>query len=225
MPSPIVFLSGAGLPPWIWDEVRGSLPHDSVVAAYPTDSAASLRDYAEAVLAQAPAGEFTLVAHSLGGVVGSEVLAAAPGRVQGFLGVSGCLPGTGRSFLGSLPRPQGLLVSLLVRVLGTRPPEKQIRNGVGAGLDAATADRIVADFSPESQAVYRDAVSLHSFPARRGYVTTTRDKEFTPAVQERFRSRLGVDAWSRSIDTGHLPMLERPRELTDLIAEFVAQAS
>ncbi|MFD4182691.1 alpha/beta fold hydrolase [Rhodococcus sp. NPDC058514] len=221
--TPIVFLSGAGLPAWIWDEVRASLPVDSVVAGYPKLARATLRDYAEAVLAQAPDGEFTIVAHSIGGVVASEVVAVAPERVGGLLGVAASVPAAGRSFLGALPAPGRQIVGLIMRVAGTRPPEKVIRAGLCSGIGAADVARIVADFEPESQRLYRDRVSARVLPARTGYVMTTRDKEFPVALQGRYADELGA-GWRREVAAGHLPMLEDPATLSQILKEFVAGA-
>ncbi|MFC7449576.1 alpha/beta fold hydrolase [Rhodococcus daqingensis] len=221
--TPIVFLSGAGLPAWIWDEVRASLPVDSVVAAYPKQAGATLRDYAEAVLAQAPDGEFTVVAHSIGGVVASEVAAVAPTRVGGLLAVAASVPSAGRSFLGALPAPQRHIVGLIMRVAGTRPPEKAIRSGLCAGLGEDEVARIVADFAPESQRLYRDRVSARVFPARAGYVVTTADKEFPAALQGRYAAELGA-GWRREMATGHLPMLQEPAALSQILKEFAGVA-
>jgi pimeloyl-ACP methyl ester carboxylesterase len=219
--TPILFLSGAGLPAWIWDEVRASLPVDSVVAGYPKLSGASLRDYAEAVLGQAPDGEFSIVAHSIGGVVASEIVAVAPDRVAGLLGVAASVPAAGRSFLGALPAPQRLIVGLIMRVAGTRPPAKVIKSGLCAGIGESDVARIVADFEPESQRLYRDAVSARTLPARSGYVVTTADKEFPAALQGRYADELG-SGWRREMATGHLPMLEDPASLSQILKEFAA---
>ncbi|WP_051637423.1 alpha/beta fold hydrolase [Rhodococcus sp. UNC363MFTsu5.1] len=221
--TPIVFLSGAGLPAWIWDEVRASLPVDSVVASYPKHPDATLRDYAEAALAQAPDGEFTVVAHSIGGVVASEIAAVAPERVAGLLGVAASVPAAGRSFLGALPAPQRHIVGLIMRVAGTRPPEKAIRSGLCAGLGEDDVARIVADFAPESQRLYRDRVSARTLPTRIGYVVTTADKEFPAALQGRYADELGTP-WRREMATGHLPMLQDPATMGQILKEFAAGA-
>lgn len=204
----LVFLSGAGLPAWIWDEVREVLPVESLVVAYPKGSA-SLRAYAESALSQSPQ-RFTLVAHSVGGVVGSEMCALAPDRVEGFLGVSASLPPAGRSFVQAMPLPQRAILGLVLRLLGTRPPDKQIREGLCAGVSDDVAARIVADFAPESRALYTDAVSARSFPAASTYLVTKDDREFPAALQRRFAAELGGSA--ETLPTAHLPMLEDPAE-------------
>ncbi|MEV0246929.1 alpha/beta hydrolase [Nocardia sp. NPDC050712] len=217
--TPVLFLSGAGLPAWIWDDVRSALSAESVVAAYPKQAGASLRDYAEAALAQAPQGRFTVVAHSIGGVVAAELVAIAPDRVAAVLGVAASVPAPGTSFLGALPFPQRYVVGLIMRLAGTRPPAKAIRAGVGFGVEEVALQRLIDDFAPESQRLYRDPVSQRVFPARTGYVVTTEDREFPPALQRGYAAELG-SAPARELATGHLPMLQEPARLARLIEEL-----
>lgn len=216
MTSPLLFLSGAGLPAWIWDDVRAALP-TSTVAAYP--SAGSLRDYATKVLDEAPE-RFTVVAHSIGGVIAGQLVAQAPDRVDGLLAVAASIPRAGQSFLTALPFPQKLIVRAVIRLAGTKPPEKAIRAGLAAGLEKSLVDRIVGEFSPESADLYRDTVAQGTFPARRGYLTTTADKEFPVALQQVYAKNLDP-TWTHALPTGHLPMLESPGDLSLAIKTFL----
>lgn len=220
--SPIVFLSGAGLPEWIWDDIRAALPVDSMVPAYPKEDGATLGDYAEAVRSQVRWPVFTLVAHSAGGVVATELISRGPKRVDGFLAISASLPAAGQSFFSALPFPQKAILPVIVKMSGTRPPEKAMRSGLANGLDERLVDRIVREFSPESQRFYRDRVGAASYPSRSGYILTHSDREFPVSMQERFRKRLG-SGWTRSIETGHLPMVQKPAELGGYIREFIEQ--
>ena len=62
----LLFLGGAGLPAWIWDDVRRELEHElgtdtvMTVAPRPTN-AAGLRDYAEAAIQAVETDGFTIV--------------------------------------------------------------------------------------------------------------------------------------------------------------------
>ncbi|NIK55285.1 alpha/beta fold hydrolase [Kribbella shirazensis] len=217
MNSPLLFLSGAGLPAWIWDDIRAALPVETSVAAYPR--AGSLRDYATKVLAEAPE-RFVVVAHSIGGVIGTQLVAQAPSRVLGFVGVAASIPQPGQSFLGALPFPNRLLVGAVMRLAGTRPPAKVIRSGLATDLDDEQAARIVKEFSPESQRLYRDAVGDHRFPELRGYVQTTADKELPAALQTGYAANLGTTS-VRSLPTGHLPMLADPNALAAALQELL----
>lgn len=222
--EPLLLISGAGLPEWIWDDTRRTLgdEHDTRVAARPASAAtARLRDYAEAALASAPAGRFAIVAHSSGGVIGAEVARLVPNRVSAFLAVTAVVPKPGGSFISAMPLPNRWLLGVVMRVAGTRPPDAAIRHGIADGLDEPTTARIIADFAPESPALYRDATARTSLDGSRGYVLTSRDRELPPSLQRTFAGRLDA-SWSDELATGHLPMLEDPQALASSITSFLA---
>lgn len=216
----ILFLSGAGLSPRIWDGVREELALPSVVAPRPVGDTSSLRDHAAAAVAAVGSGTFMIVAHSIGGVVASEILRLVPERVTGLLAVSAVIPRAGRSFVSSMPAPHRWILPLALRLGGTRPPESAIRRGLGHGLDEKEVDRIVAEFTPESPRLYLDRALGHPWTGRAGYVTTSQDRELPPSMQRRFAERLGAE-WSAELATGHLPMLQDPTLTADTLRRFV----
>lgn len=224
MSIPLLFLSGAGLADWIWDDARSALPASvpSAVAWAPSPSSASLLDHAQRVLDEVSWPAFTVVAHSIGGVVATALANRDPQRVHSVLGVAAAVPASGTSFLGSLPFPNRLLLSTMMRVAGGRPPEKVIRSGLTGGLTSAAADRVVEDFSPAPQWLYRDSTPERSFPVRRGYLLTSEDREFNARMQAGFADELGA-TWTRTLPTGHLPMLEAPAEFSMAVAAFMAE--
>ncbi|WP_250000212.1 alpha/beta fold hydrolase [Actinoplanes sp. M2I2] len=220
----ILCLSGAGLPAWIWDDVQqllGGSDHVAVAARPTRIAGAGLRDYAEAALGSAPAGRFAVVAHSAGGVVGAEIARLAPDRVSAFLAVTAVIPEPGGSFLSTVPAPNRWVLRAAMRFAGTRPPDAAIRRGLAYGLENRTTDRIIADFAPESAALYSDKVARRPWNVRRGYVFTEADRELPMAMQRRSAQRLGPE-WTNQLDTGHLPMIENPRALAGSITEFLA---
>ena len=90
---------------------------------------------------------------------------------------------------------------------------------MGYGVEAAVQQRLIDDFEPESQRLYRDLVARRVFPERTGYVVTTADREFPPALQRRYAAALGSGP-VHEIPAGHLPMLQEPGRLTRIIEEF-----
>ncbi len=224
-PTPVLFISGAGLPPWIWDDVRARLTERPThVAPRPVGKHASLADHASAALDEVPGGRFVVVAHSAGGTVATKILEQQPERVAGVLGVAAIVPPPGGSFVGAMPFPNRLFLSLAMRVLGTRPPEKVLRKSLAAGLPDPVADDIVRGFTPESQRYYRDPVGTAAVPSHTGYVCTTSDRDFPIAMQRSFAQRLGVDR-ADELATGHLPMLQEPDSLARIVREFVGSTS
>ena len=208
-------MPGAGLPATIWDEVRALLPGESLVAKYPKGRA-SLSDAAASVAAQAaewPA--YHLVAHSLGGAVAAAIVECEPHRVEAVTGICAVVPRPGSSFTGSLPFPQKFVLPLIMRVLGTKPPESAIRSGIGAGLSPATVDRLVADFDPESRRLYTDRVGRDvTWPRNAAYLLTTED-ELAIRLQERYAAELG--ATPTRLATGHMPMATHPDQVARLV--------
>jgi pimeloyl-ACP methyl ester carboxylesterase len=217
MTTPLLFLSGAGLQPWIWDDVRAKVSRPTHVAQYPSEG--SLADYASKTLDEAPE-RFILVAHSAGGVVGCQLLAQSPERVHGFLGISALAPVPGQSFLGALPTATRMFTSLIMRMAGTRPPAKALRASMANDLEPTVADRIVETFKPESQHLYRDPLPARQLPELRGYIRTSNDKQVPVAVQDRYAAILDT-SWIRTLATGHLPMLADPHGLVSLLDEFL----
>jgi pimeloyl-ACP methyl ester carboxylesterase len=226
MSNAILFISGAGLPAWIWDDVRQILgpSYDTRVATRPAIAAGTgLRDYAEAALRSAPAGRFTIVAHSAGGVIGAEVARLVPERISAFMAVSAVVPAPGGSFLTAMPAPNRWVLGAVMRVAGTRPPDAAIRRGLADRLDAAIADRLVGDFVAEAPALYRGRAGRSSWTGRRGYVLTGRDRELPLAIQQR-SARVFAPDTEECLATGHLPMIENPRLLAGTITRFLTDA-
>ena len=211
MTVPIALVSGAGLPSWIWDDVRAGVAGRQTLVVEPPRGSASLVKHAEAVLAQAGQPRVVLVAHSVGGAVAAEILARSPERVAGVLGVSALVPAPQRSFAGSLPLPARAVLPVLLRLAGTRPPEAAVRKGLAAGLPGPTVDRLVAELVPESRRLFTDRISPAARVSAqpRGYLATTADRELALAVQQRSAATLGAQ-WTETVDCGHLAPLERP---------------
>jgi pimeloyl-ACP methyl ester carboxylesterase len=205
----------------VWDEVRDSLDVGTTVAPRPVEgTSATLLHYAEAAIAAAPRGRFTVVTHSVGGVVGAEVARLVPDRVSGFLAVTAAIPRAGQSFTSAMPLPNRWVLAAAMRLAGTRPPDKVIRRGLGDGLPDDIVDRVVAEFTTESRGLYLNKAATPSWPARRGYVATTRDRELPLSLQERFAQQLDAN-WMDKIDAGHLPMVQNPKSLADSIHQFL----
>lgn len=220
--EPQLFISGAGLPSWIWDDTRLALrsTHEAVVATRPTRDDASLSDYANAALESAPWKQFAVVAHSIGGTISAEMLRIAPERISAFLAVSAVIPKPGASFVTAMPFPNRLILGAAMKFAGTRPPESRIRKGLASGVDSETAERIVREFQPESKPLYRDKTGERQLPERRGFLFTSQDKEIPLNMQRRFAQNLAL-GWEDSMSTGHLPMLESPAEFARIVDRFI----
>lgn len=215
MTTPLLLVSGAGLPASIWDEVRSHLDAESRVVPSPGRDG-TLAAYADAAVRTAHDWpRFHLVVHSIGGAVAPAVVAAVPSRVARVTGVAAVVPPAGSSFVGALPVPGRWVTGAVVRLLGTRPPGSVLRS-MCRGLSDEDTARVIEGFSPEGRRLYLDRTPRCVWPEA-SYVVTTRDDQFPVAQQRKYAAELGARV--ESLPTGHLPMLERPAELAALLAQ------
>lgn len=220
----IIFLSGAGLQTWIWDKVADKIAAPSMAISFSDlGKENTLHDYVDAALVQRnqlDATKVIVVAHSISGVVGTELAKRLGDRLAGFITVSAVIPKPGKSYLSVFPPFQQLAMRLAFKLAGTKPPASAIRKSLCNDINEELADKIVHDFKPESTRLYTDSTSADGLPNCRAlYITTLTDKALPIALQEKIVQYL-PNAKSISIASGHLPMLSHPNELADYINEF-----
>ncbi|MBB3129671.1 pimeloyl-ACP methyl ester carboxylesterase [Paenibacillus rhizosphaerae] len=233
-PIGYVFIPGAGLDARIWDRMARELPAPWLAVDYPgrgTDNGGtgklSLKDYCAHVKEQIRSWDvekFILVTHSLGGVPGLNIAAEMGDRVAGFAAVGAVIPAGGGSFASAFPSGQRLLLPLMMRLFGTKPPEQAIRRGLCSDLTDEQADEIVRRFTPESIRVYTDRVEAASrlqIPSL--YIKLGQDQELKPGMQDQMAGNLGARV--ERLESGHLPMLSHPNELRQLLQGFCTSVS
>ncbi len=220
----IIFIHGAGLSGWIWDDVIANISCPHVCADYSSlervNNMATLNDYVEVArlqVEQLNTKRVAIVAHSIGGVVGVELSSKLGNRLAAYVGVSAVIPKPGGSFMTSLPFPQKMIMPIIFKLAGTKPPESAIRSGLGNGLPLEETNEIVAKFQQESSHLYTDRISKTLPSNVHGmYLRTTQDKELSLQIQNESIARLNnPDVYD--IDSGHMPMLSD----TDVLAEYI----
>jgi pimeloyl-ACP methyl ester carboxylesterase len=154
-------------------------------------------------------------------VIALKVAQEMPDRVAGFVAVSAVIPADGGSFVFAMPFPKRLILGLVLRLAGTRPPASAIRRGLCSDLTSDQADQVVSRFVPESRAVYLERSDAPSPEVPTLYVQLTEDREIPVALQARMARNLGAGQVV-TIDSGHLPMLSRPDELARVLNDFTA---
>jgi len=222
--SVIIYISGAGLSSAIWDGVRAKVTVKDAALTHTRDNTASLESIVQEALAQLDAiqaRQYVLVAHSLGGVLGVELARKLGNKLGGFIAVSATVPAPGKSFVSTLPFPQRLLMPIILKLAGTKPPASAIRKTLCSGLTDAQADTIIKTFTPEPRKLYVGKTSSDKLPPTKyAYIRTLNDKQVPPQLQSSM-AQLLPDVIITDIAGGHLSMVSHPDELANSINSFL----
>jgi pimeloyl-ACP methyl ester carboxylesterase len=221
-----VFVHGAFMGAWCWDEVAALLRargHRADVLDLP--GAGEDRAPPESVTLDACAGRVCsvlaqgeaaiLVGHSLGGVVVTQAAARCGRHVERLIYLAAFVPAHGQTGrLGGDSDGERLRRRLVVT--GDPPvatlPAAAARAVLFSRCDAATARRAAARLTPQPAAVSGTPVDLRGLPTvPRSYLVCTADAAIDPALQRRIARDAGCAI--AEIDADHSPFLSAPREL------------
>lgn len=221
----IVYIHGAGLHDEIWTEVIDKVDYPALQVSFPAGSRNQLlfEDYIVHIQQQIETwkvDKFFIVAHSIGGLLGLKLADIFNNRMIGFIAVGAAIPKKGGTFLSVLPLIKRLLMGLILRLFGTKPPESAIRQGLCNDLTNDQATEIVDSFVPESLHLYIDQLDVSSPDVAKMYVKLIKDQEFPLSIQEQMITNL-VPQKVIELDTGHLPMLSNPQQLSLVVDNFI----
>ena len=231
-PSPVLLVHGAWGGAWAWGPVRGELeargvPSTAIDLPSRDDAPSAMADDAAAIRSaleglDAPA---VLVGHSYAGVPITEA-AAGNDRVAHLVYVCAIMPeegGSTGSYIAADPTPSGIgeAISVTEDGMSTVDPARA-KDILFNDVSAERAAPSIAALGPHRLSVFREP------PTRLGwkehpstYVLTRQDALFSPELQRRMAANAGEVV---EVDAGHTPLLSRPAELADAIAE-VANAA
>ncbi len=227
----IFFIHGAGLNGRIWQGVTEQLNLPFVCADYSSlyrsdQQNATLNDYINLAHDQASllnTDKIIIVAHSIGGVIGVELIKRLGDRVAAFIGVSAAIPEHGKNFISTLPFPQRIIMPILLKVAGTKPPEAAIRQSLCVDLNKEQAEKITKNYKQESIRLFLDKTSSSDIPHTPAfYIKTLQDKEFSPKVQDKAIKTL-ASAEVFTIDSGHMPMVSHPELVSQHIKDSISR--
>lgn len=227
-----VFVHGAGLKGQIWSKVVEGFGYPFLLAEFPqrersfdSRSGLSLEDYVTHMKRQIDEWgnhNIIFVAHSLGGVLSLRLASLLSDRLAGMIAVGAAIPKSGGSFFSALPLPQRLLMPMILRAAGTKPPESSLRTGLCNDLSPDQTAEIIKGFIPEAVRVYTDRIDVPVPDVPKLYVKLIKDREFSPTLQEKMIANFAPQT-VRSLDTGHLPMISNPEGLKSILEEFAAE--
>jgi len=229
----IVFIHGAGLGSFIWDELKPHLLHRVLMLDFPNrinrggiaTTHLHLGDYAGLLIKRIEKWNqkrFIIVAHSAGACVGMKVAQHFGSRVQGFVAISAPIPINGGSFISCFPFPKNILNGLLIRFMGTRPPNSLIVRRLCQDLSPEKTKKVLTAYTAESKALFLERTNAKLFNMATLYIQTTRDKIFSKEFQEKMANNMMAQEIV-SMKTGHLPMLTMPQKLAEILNEFIEQ--
>jgi pimeloyl-ACP methyl ester carboxylesterase len=229
-----VFLHGAGLGAWIWDDLTQKLEYPFLAIDLPgrgkhinvATKGLSLDNYVESTLSdidQFSPDKLIIVAHSISGIIGLEIANARQQRVCGFIAISAFIPIANNSFVSSLPFFTGVFLGLMLALAGTRPPVSAIRGGLCNDLNEKQSLEVINHFVPESKELYTDKLKAENVPVNSMYVHLKKDKTLSEVMQKRMIANLHTKQIVE-IDSGHLPMLGKPDALAQVLNTFALQA-
>lgn len=228
----IILIHGAGLKDSIWRDVVNQLDFPYILVDYSQlhegedRQQLKLDDYVTRAYNQALELNTTkvfVVGHSIGGLVGIEVVKRLGGRAAGFLGISAAIPKPGNNFVSCLPFPQKFIMQLVLKFVGTKPPESAIRQGLCSDLNEEQTHDIMNNFCEESTRLYLDKISNDTMPLLPFYyIKTKNDKEFGVRTQDKMIQRLPrVKVYE--LNSGHMPMLSHPQRIVNYILTAIKQ--
>ncbi len=229
-----VLVHGAGLGAWVWERVATGL-NGPVLAVdlpgrgkpYGTLRETRLEDYIQSVVGAIrnfSAERIVLVGHSFSGEIILRIATLMPERVASLVFVAAIVPPSGKSMLSLQPWLQRFVMRLVLKFSSTRPPDSVIRVAACSDLDEKTCADYLARYTAESPHVFFDPVEWKlpdTMP--RVYVKTLQDHSVPTLLQERMLARLGPVRIA-TLDSGHVPMLSKPRELTAILNDALEKS-
>lgn len=226
----IVFIDGAGLNGSIWDDVIREIDVRTLTIDFPNkkpDGKAidllTFDDYVSSAINQIKNwgnDPFIIVAHSIGAFVGLKVANHFKNSLKGFVAVGSVIPKSGNSFTSSLPYPQKLIMPILLRLFGTKPPKKSIESELCNDLTTEQTLKIVREFTPEAIALYLTKINFDLPDVHRLYIKLKNDKSMPDTLQDQMAKNLNANKVI-AIDSGHLPMMSKSKQVVTILSDFI----
>jgi pimeloyl-ACP methyl ester carboxylesterase len=191
----------------------------------------SLRDMAEAVLADAPA-QFSVVGHSMGGRVAFELMALAGNRIERFAVMdTGAHPvqsgePSKRQILLDAARRKGLQAVADAWIGPMLHPDNQQDEALVRQINDMILRNTVADYEGQVTALLgrEDRIPLLGQIRQRTWLLCGEDDTWSPVVQHEAMLEQLQDGVLRVIPhAGHMSTMEQPAAVADLLVEWLTE--
>lgn len=226
----IVFIYGAGLGGFIWDELKPLIKNPILTIEFPnrgvddkTNVNLTFIDYKKSAIEQIEKwgiDNFVIVTHSIGGCVGLSLTDYFSKKVAGFVGISSAVPKNGNSYISCLPFPQSLLMPLILNLFGTKPPQKTIEQMLCNDLTPEQTSEVIKRFTPEAKLLYTTKVNYKNLDIKTLYIKLNNDKGLSVQLQDKMIKNLKAQKVVTLV-SGHLPMISKPKELSEILNNFI----
>lgn len=225
----VVFIHGAGLGSYIWDRVLEHLELPAIAIDIPetinsvSRETFSLNEYSRIIMEQIKPfnkKQIILIAHSSGGISALALTRYLKTQIVGLIGIAGVFPISGQSFMSTQPFPVNIIFPVLLRLFGTKPPDKAIINNLCNDLNSIDSQLILDNFKQESISLYTEKVFYDSLDTYTVYITLTNDKSLSPAMQAKMANNLKARK-NIKLNSGHLPMVSIPQETASVLNEII----
>lgn len=228
-----VFIHGAGLGSWIWNDLVRSLEYPFLSIDLPgrgknkniATKDLSLENYVQSVVSdidQFSTEKLVIVAHSISGVISLEISQLLQNRIGGFVAISASIPSANGSYISSLPFLTGIFLRLMFTFAGTSPPSSVVRKSLCNDLNEKQTVEIIERFVPESKKLYTDKRNSQNVPVNSLYIRLKDDKALSESLQNRMITNLNAKQII-DINSGHLPMLSNSDELARILNTFASE--
>jgi pimeloyl-ACP methyl ester carboxylesterase len=236
--APFVLVHGAFMGAWAWDDVatglraRGAAVTVVELPAHGGDTSPAASATLDAYVTQVgkaidgASAPVVLVAHSMAGIVATQVAEQKPEKVGKLVYLAAYVPKDGETLQAIAAGDKDSRLGPLLRVDGAAGtaslPKDKLKEIFCADCDAAAEGRIASAYRDEPIAPF--GAPVHATPAAWGrvpkfYVFTKNDNAVSYPLQRRMTD--GVTwAGAATLDTSHSPFLSRPDEVVSTLLGF-----
>ena len=111
---------------------------------------------------------------------------------------------------------------IILKLFGTKPPKKSIENELCNDLTDEQTTKITTEFTPEAKRLYTTKINFNLPNTKRLYIQLANDKSMPLTLQNKMAKNLNANK-IETIDSGHLPMLSKPKQLATSLSAFVKE--
>ena len=224
----LILITGSHLDETSWSEVSKNLDeaHFAVFAlprlGRDADQPLHLKQIAE-MACQKLEGPTVVVAHSFGGATANEMTGVCPDKISKIIYIAALVPLNGEHPTDQLKGSDQKLYMSIVEVGKDRiSPKSNFKFLNGMDSEVSKNEAALPAVFPESMLNLGDVIefkndTFNAIP--KYYVFTSKDQVIAPEYQKKLSQRITL-AGSETIQSGHLPLLSKPKEVADIIKAF-----